>query len=385
MVPVPDYVDRALGTMKAHDEPLLKVLAEQLRRLSGVKIEAGHWDEKKLDHYYRLNFQLVDSDGKLLGQGRDLASLVAQFRDRVQQSLAQQNEQHSEEHYTEWSFDDVEEIHTFRQAGVDIQSFPALVDKGGEGVSIELCDYREDAQFKHREGLLRLFMLDQNQSIKYLKKELFRGNKNLLRISGIINRDELLLDATKAIFNTTFLSEEELPRSKADFEERLHFKRSTLVAVANDYEPLLSEIFTQYYEVDKVLKGKVSPACLGAYAELRAQLDHLVYAGFIYATPYAWLQQYPRYLQAARQRLEKMAGQPQKDRAACIELEKFSERLWQRSQQDNSVLNKDPEMMLYRWMLEEYRVSLFSQQLGTRMPVSAKRLDKQWQKVQNPH
>lgn len=385
MVPVPDYVDRALASMKADDEPLLKVLAEQLRRLSGARIDAQYWDEKTLDAYYRLNFKIVDSDGSVLGQGRDLTLLVEQFRDRVQQSLMQESEQHSDENYTDWSFTDLEEIHGFRQAGVEMQSFPALVDKGDDGVAIELCDYQQDAHLKHREGLLRLFMLSQQQQVKYLKKELFRGNKNLLRISGVTSREDLLADASKAIFNTTYLSEESLPRSKAAFEECLHFKRSTLVSIANDYEKILSQIFSQYYELNKALKAKVSPACLSAYAELRAQLDHLLYPGFIFSTPYLWLQQYPRYLQAAEQRLEKMPSQPQKDRAACIELEKLSARLWQRSQQDSSVLNKDPEMMLYRWMLEEYRVSLFAQQLGTRMPVSTKRLDKQWQKVQDPH
>lgn len=384
MVPVPDYVDRALANLKADDVSLMKALAEQLWRLSGVKIAPDQWNDLSLDPFYCINFKIVDGDGKVLGQGRDLALLIEQFRDRVQQSLSEQTEQQSEELYTGWSFADLSQVHTFRQAGVEIQSFPALVDHG-EGVSVELSDYSEDALLKHRSGLIRLFMLAQKKQLKYLKKELFRDNASLLRMSSVGNKDELLEDAIHAIFNTAFLADEPLPRSKADFEEKMYFKSSAIVSVANDYEKALSEIFTLFYEINRLLKGKMSPDCLSGYAEINHQLDHLIYKGFVFATPYSWLQQYPRYLMAIKQRLEKMPGQLQKDRLACVELKKLSDRLWQRSQQDSSLINKDPEMMLYRWMLEEYRVSLFAQQLGTKMPVSVKRLDKQWQKVQPPH
>ena len=105
----------------------------------------------------------------------------------------------------------------------------------------------------------------------------------------------------------------------------------------------------------------------------------MFYPGLV-DTPPNWLRQYPRYLKAIEQRLEKVAGQIQKDKIWMSELEEHWAR-WQQAcdKQGVAAVTANPELIRYRWMLEEYRVSLFAQNLKTQMPVSAKRLHKQWQ------
>jgi len=142
-------------------------------------------------------------------------------------------------------------------------------------------------------------------------------------------------------------------------------------------------VATQDPVLRKRFKGKVELAHALAMNDVREQLNHLVYPGFARAVPGEWLSQYPRYLSAIEQRLDKLPGQVPRDRAWTDELQ----GLWQQYQALSERWQRegrwDPRLDEWRWMLEEYRVSLFAQQLGTRMPVSSKRLGKLWREIQD--
>ena len=99
-------------------------------------------------------------------------------------------------------------------------------------------------------------------------------------------------------------------------------------------------------------------------------------------TPAEWLREVPRYLKAIEQRFDKIAAQLQRDRVWTAELSAAWEQYQARAAKHAQEGKRDAELVLYRWMLEEYRVSLFAQQLGTRMAVSDKRLSKQWSAVE---
>ena len=116
--------------------------------------------------------------------------------------------------------------------------------------------------------------------------------------------------------------------------------------------------------------------------DAKGQLANLVYPGFVRATPLEWLKEYPRYLKAIEQRLDKVAGQVQRDRVWSGELGELWAQYQARLAKHAQEGKRDAELQVYRWMLEEYRVSLFAQQLGTRLPVSDKRLAKQWSQVE---
>src|SRR5690606_29558795 len=119
--------------------------------------------------------------------------------------------------------------------------------------------------------------------------------------------------------------------------------------------------------------------CLG---DIQQQLQQLFYPGFLYRTPLEWLNQYPRYLRAINQRLEKALLNPQKDRMSLEEIKPH----WQRmvdflEKEGEHKMAQSSSLQTYRWWIEELRVSLFAQTLKTQVPVSSKRLDKQWQEV----
>jgi len=168
LVPVPDHVDRALAGLEPDDVELAQALADRFAAMGAVRLVPGDWSLEKLDDYYRMNIRVVDADGRLLAQGRDLAQLVERFRDHTRQSLStRQDDSPAREGLLRWDFDALPAEWRFRQAGVDIVAYPALVD-AGDAVDIALCDYPGEARLRHRLGVLRLLRLHSAQQVKYL-------------------------------------------------------------------------------------------------------------------------------------------------------------------------------------------------------------------------
>jgi hypothetical protein len=118
-----------------------------------------------------------------------------------------------------------------------------------------------------------------------------------------------------------------------------------------------------------------------AYDDITNQIARLMAPDFLVATPWEWLRHYPRYFRAVRTRLESLAANPIRDRQSHDEFQPRWQACLARAAEHEAAGVFDPELVQYRWMLEEYRVSLFAQKLGTSEPVSSKRLDRQWEKV----
>ena len=142
----------------------------------------------------------------------------------------------------------------------------------------------------------------------------------------------------------------------------------------------MAQILKGYHEVRALLEDySRNSAYTATVADVRQQLGNLVSSGFMTVTPLLWLQQFPRYMKAIKQRFERLQGNQKSDEQLTVELAGF----WTRyEEQPDDVKSLSNEVQTYRWMVEEYRVSIFAQSLGTKVPVSAKRLEKQWLKTE---
>ena len=125
------------------------------------------------------------------------------------------------------------------------------------------------------------------------------------------------------------------------------------------------------------LMGNLSFALALVYSDLKAQMQRLVHPGFVVEAG-GWLEQYPRYMEAAQIRLEKAPRERNRDQMLMQEIQDFETRLAKRREAARRQGPEDPELTEFGWWIEELRVSLFAQQLGTLEPVSTKRLEKRW-------
>jgi ATP-dependent helicase HrpA len=153
------------------------------------------------------------------------------------------------------------------------------------------------------------------------------------------------------------------------------------VPAVQEVTKLLTPLCTAYHELRLALERRHPDNWQPAIAELREQLAELTPANFLTETPAEWLAHLPRYLQGMNERIGKLAGGLARDREHARALAPFVARLKERSASHVKRGIVDPELALFRWMLEELRISLFAQKLGTAIPISPQRLEKQWSKV----
>ena len=138
-------------------------------------------------------------------------------------------------------------------------------------------------------------------------------------------------------------------------------------------------ILAAYHEVRRMLSDE--PVWAEAMADIRDQLAHLIYPGFLGQTPPEWLPHLPRYLRAIALRLQKLRQAPDKDRQRRGDIVRLWEGCKRQLERDAERERHDAELIRFRWLLEELRVSQFAQELKTVAPVSVKRLEEQWSRV----
>jgi ATP-dependent helicase HrpA len=169
-------------------------------------------------------------------------------------------------------------------------------------------------------------------------------------------------------------------QSAGDFEARLVEGRGRVVSVGMEVSSLVADVAAAWRECRAVVAAENGGANVTeTLRDLSEQLDGLVFPGWLRATALRWLREFPRYLAAARTRLEKIRSRDGKALARLALIVPHGDRL--RALKDDPQWLTDPAVARYRWMVEEYRVSLFDQRLGTTVKVSPERLERQWGKI----
>lgn len=382
-VPVPDVVDKILATLSPDNKSLTEALGLQLKRLTGVDISKEAWLETNVDDYYRFNIHVVDDKGKIIASGRDLSPLRDKYRERVQQNIQSAATNIERDGIVSWDFDELPQAIQLPRGGISIRAYPALVDKQSS-VALQVLDNPLQALDLTQRGLARLVYLSLSQTVKYLQKELLKGQEVALTLAGIGNRDQVADDLIMAAIKQLAVPEQKsLPRTKVQFEERVNVAKDKLITHAQDLAHHLVSSLKLLVDVKKQLKQQKNALMLAfTISDINQQLTQLFYPGLVYKIPAQWLQQYPKYMRGIQQRLEKAALNPQKDKLQLAEVVPHWQRLVDYLVKEGDYrLAQNGALMDYRWWIEELRISLFAQTLKTQVPVSDKRMDKQWEQA----
>jgi ATP-dependent helicase HrpA len=361
-------------------------LGNRLRKLTGEAIPLNAWNMDGIPHHLKMNFRVIDDQGKLLDYGRDLKKLQLKYTAKAEDSFDQIAA--DELNYTgciQWAFDDLPETYQFIQKGQTFIGFPAIIDEG-DAVGVRIFDTGQKAALQHQSGLIRLFQLQLRKECTYIIKNMPQSataeltynrlpkhpiistfSSGNLGASASYKEDMLYL-----ILYSVFVEDRTL-RTQQAFEQSLQQHKPELIGIANEAGKIALEIMELYGVIKKCVE-RTLPANDLLEKDINEQLDLLIYAGFIRNTPYQQLKAIPRYLKAIQYRLDKFDNNPQK----IQEVSRYSTRFWKDIEKKAKKDLVIPEQEPFRWALEEFRVSLFAQQLKTACPVSAKRMDKAW-------
>jgi len=381
-VPVPEVAANCLKRIVYGKGSLLPALGRALEELTGIEIPPDAWQPELLASHLRMNVAVVQPDGTVLAQSRDLASLRRQLAAQVAQQLEAIG-QHAFERsvVTAWDFGDLPERIGLQTGSINVFGYPALVDEGTHA-KLTVMDDPEKAQNVTRSGVRRLFVLQVENELAVHVEYLPQLDEMASLFAPLGSAAELQSGLIELIADRAFLGDDLPVRSQTEFERRLRSRWNELWSVASDMAGLVARILNAFHPIHLKLADADNPYWWPAITDIRSQLDHLLAPGFLVNTPAAWLPHLTRYLQAISSRLRRLsAGGLRRDHDATMEVAPHWQR-WLSQEAENRLRGKhDPALEEFRWHVEELRVSLFAPELRAIVPVSSKRLMQMWERL----
>ena len=432
-VPAPDVARAACAALEEDYSPatdeLIPSLALVLRRLRGVVVEpeAFNWDA--VPGHLKMGFQVRNARNKILGEGKDLRALQQQLHKEIRGALADslgasddtmakmvalaqggsgnsggsgssaasakkgaKNAQSGTAQVADAHGSQVREISGLTEFPADlfpngeiprkvqriiatqaVNGYPALVD---EETSVGLRIFPTEAEQLHaqRRGIIRLLQLQVPSPVRYVSEHLSHKEKIVFTQNPHGSIDELIRDCTVAALD--HLVPHTPIFTHAKYSELYEHVRAELIETVFDVTKLVAEILSEATALKKAIKKATSLTTMHAVSDVKAQMENLVYPGFVAKTGYDQLVHIPRYLKAAQVRLTKLGPNLHRDNQLMLTVQDLEDSY------DNAVKSLPAGTIVpdalrrVNWMIEELRVSFFAQELGTAYTVSEKRIAK---------
>jgi ATP-dependent helicase HrpA len=375
VVPIPDTaaaLAEAIGTLPpGATARLTDALSLELGR-RGIDVPADAWQLDRLPDHLRPTYQVLDPTGTVLGQDKDLAALQARFAPAVTATLQSVTADLARDRLTDWDFDELPRTVRRELAGNMLTGFPALADEDGT-VALRVLDNPRSQRTAHWAGTRRLLV----NTLPSPNKQLIRGldQRQRLTLSRAPHGSPgaLLADCTAAAVDAGLRQAGGPVWRREDFQALRQRVGADLLATAARLLTVIEQAITLTQQVELALTELTAPPLRPVAADVRRQLDELIYPGFVLDTGAGQLPQLRRYLQAMLRRLTDAPTNLERDRTRqaqvdvlLTDLAELRSKLSDRAEEDR--------LAELRWMIEEFRVSVFAQQLGTAYPVSIRRI-----------
>jgi ATP-dependent helicase HrpA len=379
LVPVAQTVEVILREMEKGEPSLVNALARFVYRKFGVDIPASVWAAVGIPEYLKMRLSVVDHAGKPLESGRDIHLLIESDAKRhgTESSSAWKKAQEKWERQgiTTWDFEALPESISLTER---LLAYPALTPEE-DLASLRLFRTQEQAHASHEKGVQHLLTLHSAKDLKHVRRSLTLPSEayaGARYFGGMRPVEELLYQALlRHLFRKNL-------RTRQEFLSYAESCKTLMMAKATELKDVAVRILEAYDRLRSILhtieKANTSrEAVLALCRQIRVELDALVPRNFPDLYSLDELTHLPRYLKAFEVRAERGAHDPEKDKSKQAQTEEFGEALRSMKESLNPATSEEKRAAVesFRWMLEEFRVSLFAQELKTRFPVSRKKLE----------
>ena len=385
LVPAPDFAHDAVLALaplapERNPQPVefLPALERELGRLSGTPVPPDAWEPAKVPEHLRVTFRVVDEQGATAGEGRDLAALQERLRPVARDALSASAPAAGLERHGMRGFDldALPQTVVHDRGGYRVTDYPSLVDEGN-GVGVRLLDSAAEQRYAMWRGTRRLLLLALPSPVPYVSQRLPNAAKLSLLRYPYGSLAELLDDCVAAALDALVSQAGGPAWDAAGFAALQEAVRPRLpgaaLGVVTEVRGLLSTAYQAQQRIDELSRD---PALLPSLVDARDQLAGLIGPGFVTATGTQRLADLPRYLRALAYRLEKLPGNPARDRQQVTRMAEVTREYRELRDQLTPGHPATRPLEDIRWMLEELRVNYFAQALGTPYPVSDKRVFK---------
>ncbi|NKQ54167.1 ATP-dependent RNA helicase HrpA [Amycolatopsis sp. K13G38] len=370
-VPAPDTAKLVLSRVFPQDGPLLDVLADELEALRGVAVPPDAWSA--VPDHLRMTFRVVDEKGRKVAEGKDLEALKRELSGQLRATISKAANDIERGGLTNAAFGELPRVFEGKRRGHDVKAYPALVDEG-ETVAVRMLDTPVQQGQQMWLGTRKLLRLNLSSPMKFISRNLSNASKLVLGRNPHGSVAGLLEDCVDCAVDKLMADNGGPVWDEADFAVLLEKVRADVNPTVLDVLSTVESILRAANDVEARLADARGPA--GSLADIRTQLDGLIFPGFVTATGFDRLPNVVRYLRAIERRIDKLST------GAARDLEQLRDITWLREEYQHAVdalppgVTPGPALLDVRWMIEELRVSYFAQTLGTAHPVSVKRIVK---------
>ncbi|MCZ2838286.1 ATP-dependent RNA helicase HrpA [Modestobacter sp. VKM Ac-2985] len=375
LVPIPDRVREVLPHIDP-TEPLLPALERELRRATSVVVPPDAWQPAEVPAHLRATFRVLDDQQRPLAQGKDLTALRAEVAPHARASLARAASTYERTGQTSWTFGDLPATVEVQRGGHVVTAYPALVDEGAT-VGVRVVATQAEAIRLGWRGARRLLVLVAGAPVKQVVKGLGPRSRLALQFNPDGEIPDLVADCVDAAADELIAAAGGPPRTEAAFTALVASAREQLLPLTSDAVRRVEAVLTQAREVAIAIgaaPGRRVPEA--AIADLRAQMGGLLHRGFVAAAGRRRLPDLVRYLTAMAHRLEKLPANAARDQLWTAQVAAVTAEYAQLRAAAPPTGAPDDPVTRVRWMIEELRVGLFAQTVGTPRPISEQRVYK---------
>ena len=381
VVPAGDWARKLMAEFPSAEAiggtSLKQTIASAITRLTYVPVAVADFDNARIAPHLRMTFTVVDERSREVASGKDLHTLQHQLASTVRESVARASvtlkNNLERTGLTSWDFDELPKTLDTKQGGNTIRAYPALVDAGAT-VAIRLMSTPADQAREMRKGVRRMLLLAIPSPVSYVQEHLTHAEKLTLAQSPYRTTGELFADCMAACIDAV-LGEREV-WTRAQFDVVREEISATVMDSLFQTVSLLTKVIAGSREAEKAIKAASSIALLSPLADAREQLAALIYPGFVSATGLPQLRRLPVYLAAIVHRIGKLGENLGRDRVWMSEVQTATARYELAGGLLPVPADSAANLVRVRWLLEELRLSLFAQHLGTVEPVSLQRIVK---------
>ena len=374
VVPAPEFAERALPKLLPYEGALIDQLAAVLRDMGGQGINAADFRPDQLPPHLRMNFAAVDKRGKIIDSDRDLTALVQRQAGHISSSVSRVGRAAESASVKEWSEDTLgaidEEVTTVVD-GHEVTAYPALVATK-EGVALKVHPTKAAADASMITTTLTLLLREISVNTQHMVKGLPLQQRVAVDAYPHGGAEGLVNDARVAAVRDIMMEKGGPVRSPGEFTTLLNAVKPEVPGRVRQAVVAIAPGWAEFSNLNAELKQWEGPAI----DDIRGQLKFLLPPNAITMHGMQHLRHLPRYIQAARIRLEDMNLDPDRDADRQADVDEAKAYLNNRLRSLPAGREKTREVKDIYWMIEELRVSLFAQRLGTAHAVSVRRIQK---------
>ena len=377
LVPIPDAAARFRATLG--DRPggnLFDQLARFITAETGKATEAETLRAVDLPPALRLNLRVLDNGGHELRRGRNLEVLRRDLRTSARDITGDPGGAWVRDGVRRWDFGDIPQEVRVMTAGVTLRMFPAIEDAGA-AVRLRLYPEAAKARFLTRDGVVRLAALAMPQQHDLVRR-LCANDREFALLAATAGLGRSLFDeiADRAVADSLAVAGGKEPRTAVEFDALVDSSRQHVADCGSEVVRVARSVLLAAKDARAALDGLGGSVFAAQRESIERQLTALLVPGWVRHTPEPWFHQLPKYVRTVGRRAERVRNEVERDRKLSAQVAPYEAALRELTGRADPS-KQAPERERLRWMIEEYRVSLFAQELKTLAPVSAKRLDEQ--------